>query len=157
MKPSRKESTDIINKHARHQYTVLDTVEAGVQLKGWEVKSLRLGRASLKDAHVRFIGDQAFLVHMHITPYQFTRNEEIDETRSRLLLLHKKELVELATTAKQRGLTLIPVKIYLKGRHFKVLLGLAKGKKIHEKRAMLRERDIARDAARDLKLHHRSN
>jgi SsrA-binding protein len=155
MKKTNSKTTDIVNKHARHQYTVLDTVEAGVQLKGWEVKSLRLGRASLKDAHVRFIGDQAYLVHMHITPYQFTRNEEIDETRSRLLLLHKNELIELATTAKQRGLTIIPVKIYLKGRHFKVLLGLAKGKKVHEKRAMLRERDIARDAARELKLHNR--
>ena len=141
----------IENKKAHFDYTVIDTVEAGLELKGWEVKSLRLGRASMKDSHVRFMHGEAFLVHMHITPYQFTRTEEIDETRSRRLLLHQKELIELQTSSDQRGLTLIPLKVYLKHNHFKALLGLARGKKVHEKRAMLRERDIARDAARELR------
>ncbi len=145
----------IENKKAHFDYIVLDTIEAGLELKGWEVKSLRLGRASMKDAHVRFMRNEAFLVHMHITPYQFTRSEEIDETRSRRLLLHKKQLIELQTSSDQRGLTIIPLKVYLKNDHFKVLIGLARGKKVHEKRAALRERDIARDAARELRLKDR--
>ncbi len=145
----------IENKKAHFDYIVLDTFEAGLELRGWEVKSLRLGRASMKDAHVRFMHGEAFLVHMHITPYQFTRSEEIDETRSRRLLLHKKQLIELQTSSDQRGLTIIPLKVYLKNDHFKVLIGLAHGKKVHEKRAALRERDIARDAARELRLKDR--
>jgi SsrA-binding protein len=148
-------NSEIVNKKARYDYVVLDTYEAGIVLKGWEVKSLRLGRASLKDAHVRFMGGEAFLVHAHITPYQFTRSEEIDETRSRKLLLHKKQMVEMKTGAEQRGLAIIPLKIYIKKHHLKVLLGLARGKKVHEKRAALRERDIARDAAKELKWKDR--
>jgi len=141
----------IENKKAHFDYTVIDTFEAGIELKGWEVKSLRLGRASLKDSHVRFLHGEAFLVHMHVTPYQFTRTEEVDETRSRRLLLHKKQLIEIQSSSDQKGLTIIPLKVYLKGRHFKTLLGLAHGKKVHEKRAALRERDIVRDAARELR------
>lgn len=141
----------IENKKAHFDYEVLDTVEAGMELKGWEVKSLRLGRASMKDAHVRFMQGEAYLVHMHITPYQFTRTEEVDETRSRRLLLHKKQLIELQMSSDQRGLTLIPLKVYLKNHTFKTLLGLARGKKVHEKRALLRERDIAREVARELR------
>lgn len=146
---------EIINKKAHHDYIILDTHEAGIQLKGWEVKSLRLGRASLKDAHVRFMNDEAFLIHVHITPYQFTRSEEVDETRSRKLLLHKKQMIELKTAAEQRGLAIIPLKIYLKNHHLKVLIGLARGKKVHEKRAALRERDVQRDAAKELKWKDR--
>lgn len=141
----------IENKKAHFDYEVIETVEAGMELKGWEVKSLRLGRASMKDAHVRFIQGEAYLVHMHITPYQFTRTEEVDETRSRRLLLHKKQLIELQMTSDQRGLTIIPLKVYLKGHTFKTLIGLARGKKVHEKRAILRERDIIREAARELR------
>jgi SsrA-binding protein len=148
---SSKKFQPIENKKAHHDYTVTDTLEAGIELKGWEVKSLRLGRASLKDSHVRFMQGEACLVHMHVTPYQFTRTEEIDETRSRRLLIHKNQLIELQTSSDQKGLTIIPLKVYLKGRHFKVLLGLARGKKIHEKRAMIKERDLARDAARELR------
>jgi len=147
--------SEIINKKAHHDYIVMDTFEAGIQLKGWEVKSLRLGRASLKDAHVRFMGGEAYLVHMHVTPYQFTRAEEIDETRSRKLLLHKRQLIDLKIAAEQRGLAIIPLKVYLKSHTLKVLIGLARGKKTHEKRAALRERDIARDAAKDLKWRQR--
>ena len=146
---------EIINRKAHHDYIVMDTHEAGIQLKGWEVKSLRLGRASLKDAHVRFMNGEAFLVHAHITPYQFTRSEEIDETRSRKLLLHKRQAVELRIAMEQRGLTIIPLKIYVKKRHLKVLIGLARGKKVHEKRAALREKDIQRDAAKELKWKDR--
>lgn len=146
---------EIVNKKAHFDYVVLDTYEAGIELKGWEVKSLRLGRASLKDSHVRFMNNEPFLVHAHVTPYQFTRNEEIDETRSRKLLLHKKQMIELKTAAEQQGLTIIPLKIYLKKHHLKVLIGLARGKKVHEKRAALRERDIARDAAKELKWRDR--
>jgi SsrA-binding protein len=141
----------IENKKTHFDYEVLDTVEAGMELRGWEVKSLRLGRASMKDAHVRFMQGEAYLVHMHITPYQFTRQEEVDETRSRRLLLHKKQLIELQMSSDQRGLTLIPLKVYLKGHTFKTLLGLARGKKVHEKRALLRARDIARETARELR------
>lgn len=148
-------SKEIINKKARHDYTVLDTYETGIQLKGWEVKSLRLGRASLKDSHVRFMNNEAFLVHTHITPYQFTRQEEIDETRSRKLLLHKKQLIELKSASEQQGLTIIPLKIYLKKHHLKVLIGLARGKKVYEKRAAIRERDISRDTAKDIKWKDR--
>jgi len=141
----------IENKKARHDYTVIDTLEAGLELKGWEVKSLRLGRASMKDSHVRFMNNQAYLVHMHITPYQFTRSEEVDETRSRRLLVHKKQLIELASASKEKGLSVIPLKVYIKRGHFKVLVGLARGKKVHEKREILKQRDLARDAARELR------
>lgn len=146
---------EIINKRAHFDYVILETYEAGIQLNGWEVKSLRLGHASLKDAHVRFLNNEAFLVHAHVTPYQFTRSEEIEETRSRKLLLHKRQMVELKTAAEQKGLTIIPLKIYLKKHHLKVLIGLARGKKVHEKRAALRERDIARDAAKEMKWKDR--
>jgi SsrA-binding protein len=153
MKPEKSthEFKTIENKKAHFDYVVTDTMEAGMQLVGWEVKSLRLGRANLKDSHVRFLHGEAFLVHMHITPYQFTRTEEIDETRSRKLLLHKKQIAELLVASDQKGLTIIPLKVYLKNDRFKTLIGLAKGKKVHEKRAALRERDIARDAARELR------
>lgn len=154
-KPVSKLNQPIENKKAHHDYIVLDTLEAGLELKGWEVKSLRLGRASMKDAHVRFMNNEAYLVNMHIHPYQFTRSEEIEETRSRKLLLHKRQLIELATSSNQKGLSIIPLKVYAKGRHFKVLVGLARGKKVHEKRATLRERDMARDAARDLRWKDR--
>jgi SsrA-binding protein len=109
----------------------------------------------MKDAHVRFLQDEAYLVHMHVTPYQFTRNEEVDETRSRKLLMHKKELLELTTSSDQKGLSIIPLKIYLKRSKFKVLIGLAKGKKVHEKRETLKARDIARDSAKELKWKDR--
>jgi len=147
--------SEIINKKAHHDYTIITTLEVGLVLKGWEVKSLRLGRASLKDSHVRFMEGGAFLVHMHVTPYQFTRAEEVDETRSRKLLLHKRQLLELQANSDQKGLTIIPLKIYQKGRHMKALIGLAKGKKVYEKREMLKARDIARDAAKEIKWKDR--
>lgn len=151
----KKLNQPIENKKAHFDYIVMDTVEAGLQLKGWEVKSLRLGRASMKDSHVRFMQNEAFLVNMHITPYQFTRPEEIEETRSRKLLLHKRQLIELQTSSDQRGLSIIPLKVYAKGRNFKVLLGLARGKKVHEKREMIKQRDLAREAAREIRSRNR--
>lgn len=151
----KPEFKPIENKKAHFDYIVTDTMEAGMELKGWEVKSLRAGRANLKDAHVRFLSGEAFLVHMHITPYKFARLEEVDATRSRKLLVHKKQLIELVSSADQKGLTIIPLKIYLKNDRFKALIGLAKGKKVHEKRAAIKERDIARDAAKEMKWRDR--
>ncbi len=143
----------LINKKARHSYEILDTFEAGIQLTGSEVKSLRKKHGSLKEAYLSLLGDEVFLVSCHIPPYQAGHKiyENIDTYRKRKLLLHKKQIEKLKEKIKQRGLTLIPLRIYEKGRLIKIEIAVARGKKLHDKRADMKKRTAKREAQRVMK------
>jgi SsrA-binding protein len=129
------------NKKARHDYFILETYEAGLQLLGSEIKSIRLGKVNLNDAFVSFRSGEAFVSNMHISKYDFSNRFNHEETRARKLLLHKKEIIKLYSQTKEQGHTIIPLKIYLKDGLAKVEIGLAKGKKDYDKRATLKEKD----------------
>lgn len=151
-----KQFSSIINKKARHDYEVLDTLEAGLVLTGPEVKSLRLGRAALKDSHVVITTEgTAKLVNAHISPYQFARLDDYDPTQSRPLLLKKSQIEHLRGKLQQKGISLIPLKIYLKRGRFKVELGLVRGKKQFQKKETKKRKDIERDTRRLFKDHTR--
>ena len=136
---------NIVNKKAFHNYQVLEKFEAGVVLTGAEVKSLRDGRCNLKDSYVKILDEQLWLVNTDIPKYKYDGSSDYDSTRSRKLLIKKKELIYLQSKMKQGDLTLIPLRIYLKGNIFKVEVGLARGKKIHEKRQEEKKRDMERE------------
>jgi len=136
---------NIVNKKAFHNYQVLERFEAGVVLTGAEVKSLRDGRCNLKDSYVKILDEQLWLVNTDIPRYKYDGSSDYDSTRSRKLLIKKKELIYLQSKMKQGDLTLIPLRIYLKGNIFKVEVGLARGKKIHEKRQEEKKRDMERE------------
>jgi SsrA-binding protein len=142
----------IENKKARHDYSILETIEAGIVLSGSEVKSIRTHRATLDSAHVLILGNVAELLGMHIEPYQ-PKNmpESYDPKQSRKLLLSKKDMADLARKRTESGLTVIPLSVYNKGRYIKVLLGLARGKKKHDKRESLKKEATQRDLGRTLK------
>lgn len=140
----------IDNRQARHDYEILETFEAGIDLLGPEVKSVREGQVSLNESFVHFRDGQAFLVNAHIHPYQNSA-ETIEPTRSRKLLLHKKELISLSTKVQTMGLTLVPLSIYNKGNLFKVEVALAKGKKSWDKREALKKKSINREIEQELR------
>jgi SsrA-binding protein len=141
----------IINKKAGFDYELLDRIEAGVALTGPEVKSLMIGQASLNEAYVKFIGGEAFLVNAHIHPYQYADSRQIDPKRSRKLLLHRRELLSLATKMQSGNLTLVPVAWYNKGRQIKLEIALARGKKAWQKREAIKKRDLVRETEEELK------
>ncbi len=150
---SAKESGEKLiaqNKKARHLYEFLEKYEAGLALRGTEVKSLRAGRISFKDGYVKFTGNEAFLVGVHIAPYENTGHEGHDPERPRKLLLHAAEINSLRAKVEQKGLTVAPVRVYLKNGKVKVEIALCRGKKVFDRRDDLKERDLARDAAREL-------
>lgn len=136
------------NRKARHDYTILDTVEAGIVLKGTEVKSLRQGKANLTDGYATIKAGEVWLMGMHISPYEQGSYANVDPVRSRKLLLHKHEIRRLAQKISQKGLTLIPLKVYFKKHSAKVLLGVAQGKKAYDKRAAIAEREMEREVRR---------
>jgi SsrA-binding protein len=140
----------ITNRRARHDYLVLDTWECGIVLEGPEVKSLRDGRGNLRDAYARVEDGEVWLHGMHVSPYAYSR-AELDPTRRRKLLLHHKEIVELARGTEQKGHTLVPLRVYFKDGRAKVELALARGKRAYDKRHALAERDARREAERALK------
>lgn len=142
----------IENRKVRHDYTILETIEAGIVLEGPEVKSVRAHRASLDGAYVEFSGTSAQLLNMHIEPYQ-PKNQPTtyDPKRPRPLLLSKKELAGLAVEKKEKGLTIVPLSVYSKGRYIKVSLALVKGKKKYDKRETLKKEAARRDTGRTLK------
>ena len=141
------------NRKARHEYEILDTIEAGMALLGPEVKSLREGRANLSDGYVIFQGGEAWLQNVHISPYPNATNiGPLDPLRPRKLLLHKREIRRLTGKTQERGLTLIPLKIYFRNGKAKVELGLARGKKIYDKRETLKRRAIEREMAKKFKI-----
>jgi SsrA-binding protein len=138
----------VVNRKARHDYFIEETIEAGIALTGSEVKSLRAGKGQLKDSYARIKNGEAWLVQAHISEYTPAARFGHDPTRPRKLLLHKREIVRLASKVQEKGLTLVPLRIYFKRGKAKVELGLAKGKKLYDKRATIREREAQREIAR---------
>ena len=136
------------NRKARHDYTIEDTIEAGIALVGTEVKSLRLGRASLNDSYAEIVGGEVVLQNAHIDQYEKAARDNHDPLRPRRLLLHKREIRKLAGKVAERGYTLVPLSLYWKDGKAKVDLALAKGRKSFDKREALREKDIRRDILR---------
>ncbi len=143
----------IVNKKARHDYEVIDTYEAGIVLTGPEVKSLRLGRGQLKDSYVVISQDgNAELLNMHIGAYPFSRNEDYIADRRRRLLLKRSQIEKLMGVLQQKGISLVPLRVYVKNKKFKVEVGVVRGKKEYQKREKMRRRDIDRQVERDYKL-----
>lgn len=143
---------EINNRKAKFDYTILEEIEAGMVLKGTEVKSIKDGKANIKDSYAIIKNGEAYLLNMHISEYKEGNIFNHEETRTRKLLLHKKEILKLRDKVDLQGLTLIPLKVYFKKNKAKVLLGLAKGKKTYDKRESIKERDIKRNLEKNYKL-----
>ncbi len=141
------------NRKARHDYFVLEAMEAGIELVGTEVKSIRTGSVNLKDSWVDVVNGELMVLGMHISPYEKGNIFNRDPVRPRRLLAHKKEIRRLAAEIKQNGLTLVPLKLYFKGSRVKVEVGLCKGKKLYDKRATAAQKDAKRDIDRAMKSH----
>ena len=139
------------NRKAFYDYSIEDTFEAGIQLLGTEVKSLRDGKANLKDSYVLIKDSEAFLFNCHISPYTHGNIMNHEPLRTRKLLLHKKEIERIKGKAQQKGYTLIPLKIYFKGPYAKVEIGLARGKREYEKRETIKEREAKKDIERAMR------
>ena len=143
------------NKKARHDYFVEETYEAGIELCGTEVKSLRAGRVNLKDSWCSIVDGEIFVNGMHISPYEQGNIFNRDPMRVRKLLMHKKEFLKLYGTVKQTGYSLIPISLYFKDSKVKLQVGLCKGKKLYDKRADMAERSAKRDMERAVKEQRR--
>ena len=142
------------NKKARHNYHIESDFEAGIVLVGTEVKSIRQGRVSFKDAYADIKNGEVFLRQLHISPYTFAYYSNHEAIRTRKLLLHKYEIRKLAGKIKERGYTLVPLKIYLKNNKVKVQIGLGRGKKLYDKRESIKQKDIKRDMDRQRKKYN---
>ena len=140
-----------VNRRARHEFHIEETLEAGIVLLGSEIKALREGKANLKDSYGRIEGDEVWLWNAHISPYAPASQFGHEPTRTRKLLLHREEISRLTGKVKERGLTLVPLRLYFKRGRAKVELALARGKKHHDKRDAIRERDVRREIDRAMK------
>ena len=140
------------NKKAYHDYFILDKIETGIALHGTEVKSLRMGKCSIKESFIRIENGEVFIYGMHISPYEKGNIFNKDPLRVRKLLLHKSEINKLAGQIKMKGYTLMPLKVYFKGSLVKVEIALAKGKKLYDKRQDIAKKDMRREAERDFKV-----
>lgn len=140
----------ITNRKAYFEYEILETFEAGINLYGHEVKSVRLGKADLTGSFVRIIGSEAYLINAKIYPYQAGQLSDYDQNRTRKLLLHKKQIISLKSKAESAGLALIPVSLYLSKGFIKLEVGIGRGKKKYEKRRSIRKKDLQRDLEREL-------
>ncbi len=147
-----RDKTICVNRQARHNYFIEETYEAGLVLVGSEVKSLRDGKANLKDSYARIQKAEAFLINAHISQYPGANQFNHDPTRMRKLLLHRREIARLTGKTKERGLTLIPLRMYFKNGKAKVELGLARGKKLYDKRETLKRKVAQREVERSLKV-----
>lgn len=144
------------NKKARFDYEIQETFEAGMELFGFEVKSLRAKKGSLEGSHITIRGDEAFVVGMTIPPFQEANTpKDYDPARNRKLLLTKKEIAHLAGLEKQRGLTIVPISVYNKSRKLKLEIGVARGKKKFDKRESIKKKDTKRDVEREVKARLR--
>ena len=141
------------NKKARHNYHIDDEYEAGIVLVGSEVKAIREGRVSFKDAYADIKRDEVYLRQLHISPYKYAYNANHEAMRTRKLLLHAYEIRKLDAKIKEKGYTLVPLKIYFKNDKIKVLIGLGKGKKLYDKRESIKQRDVKRDMDRERKKY----
>ena len=139
------------NRKARHEYQIFEEIEAGIVLVGTEVKSIREGRVNLKDSYADIKNGELFLRQLHISPYKHAYYDNHDALRSRKLLLHRREINKLIVKTKERGFTIVPLKIYFKNGKIKVQLGLARGKKLYDKRNTIKSRDMQRDMDRERK------
>ena len=139
------------NRKVYRDYEIAEEIEAGIELLGWEVKSIKNGAISLKDAFVKFENGEAFLLNAYIAPYKYAGFLPCNPERKRKLLLKKREIKRLMGKVKERGFTIVPLKVYLKGRWIKILIALARGRKKYEKRQILKEREIKREIERELK------
>ena len=133
------------NKKAFHDYFIEDKLEAGMELVGTEVKSVKAGKVSIQESFIRIIKNEIFIMNMHITPYEFGNINNLPESRVRKLLLNRKEIEKWAAKIKEQGYTIIPLSVYTKQRLVKMEIGLAKGKKLHDKREALKRKDQERD------------
>ena len=144
------------NRKARHDYTVLETFEAGIALKGTEVKSMRAGKANMKDSFAAITNGELFLYNMHISTYEQSKTlYTLEPLRTRKLLMHRQEIMRLLGKIKEQGLTLVPLKAYFKGDKIKIELGLCKGKKLYDKRDAAAEKSARREIDRVMKERSR--
>ncbi len=143
---TEKPETQVIarNRKARHDYEIISSIEAGIELRGSEVKSLRDGKLNLSDAYAMWHNGQVVLRNLHISPYKMSGLDPLDPTRERRLLLHKKEIAKLRAKIEQKGMSLIPLEIYFKGKLVKVELGLGVGRKKYDKRQVIAKADADR-------------
>lgn len=136
---------EILNRKARFNYFIIDEIEAGIELKGTEIKSIRNGKASIEDAYARIKNREVFLTNMFIAKYEEGNIFNHDERRERKLLLHKSEIIKLSKKLELDNYTLVPLKLYFKKNHAKISLGLCKGKKLYDKRETIKKRDLERE------------
>lgn len=142
------------NKKAYHDYFILDTYEAGIALHGTEVKSLRMGKCSIKESFIQIENGEVFIYGMHISPYEKGNIFNKDPLRVKKLLLHKTEINKLLGKTQEKGMSIVPLKVYLKGSLVKVEIGLAKGKKLYDKRQDITKKDQKREAEREFKVRN---
>lgn len=155
VKQKTGEKTAASNRRAHHEYYILETFEAGIALTGTEVKSLRQGKANINDAFARIDNGECILYEMHISPYDFGNRFNPDPKRPRKLLLHKREIMKLNSEIREKGLTLIPLKVYFTRGMAKIELGLAKGKKLYDKRDDIAKKEANRKIDRAIKDYYR--
>lgn len=142
------------NKKAYHDYFILDTYEAGISLAGTEVKSLRMGKCSIKESFIRIENGEVWIYGMHISPYEKGNIFNKDPLRVRKLLLHKSEINKMTEKMKEKGIAIVPLKVYFKGSLVKVEIGLARGKKLYDKRQDIAKKDQKREAEREFKVRN---
>lgn len=142
-----------INKKANFDYAIEETIEAGIVLKGTEIKSIRNGKVQIRDAFILIRNNEAWISNMHINPYEQGNIHNHDPVRVRKLLLHKKQIASLEGTMKQQGYSIVPLKMYIKNGFAKVLIGVGKGKKLYDKRQDLKEKEHKRDMQRAFKAN----
>jgi len=148
-KSEKHAPAQIVNRKARHEYHIDETYEAGIVLTGTEVKSLRDGRASIQEAYCKVENGEVIIYGMHIAPYEQGNRFNVDPLRPRKLLLHKSEILRIARQLQEKGYTLIPLKVYFDRGFAKVQLGLARGKKLYDKREAIAQRDLERERRRE--------
>jgi SsrA-binding protein len=146
-----EDKTVVSNRKARHEYDIVDRIEAGLVLKGSEVKSLRAGRANLADAYARVIKSEIWVINMHISPYKEATDQNHEPLRDKKLLLHRSEIKKLTRRVNEKGFTLIPMRVYFKNNKAKVEIGIARGKRQYDKKTSIAERDVKRDLEREQK------
>ena len=154
MSKKKKTPSNVLgeNRKARHNYTISENLECGIALKGTEVKSFKAGKFSFPDAFVEIKNSELFIRNLHVTPYDFGNIHNHTPDRVRKLLAHKMEIQKLERKVQEKGFTLIPLKFYLKNGRVKIDLGVCKGKKLYDKRATIKEKDIRRDSERDIRI-----
>ena len=147
----RRTEPTVDNRRARHEFQILDSLEAGIALTGTEVKSIRLGGVSLNEAYARFRDGEAWLLGMHVPPYKQGSFSNVDPNRPRKLLLHKEQIADLQSRIKEKGFTVVPLRMYFTRGKVKLQLGVARGKKLWDKRADVAKRDVEREIARHVR------